>query len=500
MSGRVRVHLELRQGGARGALRVQREAELQFPSEGVKQLPMPLDFLCVEGSLPTACASGMTCRAGSCVDDKVERLADYVETPSSGACFNVAACFRGLNGNNTPAPREDDNFKRCVIRGNQVLHAVDVNVALIVNRTVVGNYGVCDALSGRCLVPLNQGPEGWQTLRDASGNAVAIGLPEAVCTGSEGMLGVVVSSSPNCATNTECQETPICVAADKQICPAPSWSGLSCSGPALPSDNPPSDHPYHWCGRVKADPATGPVVAGLWCCAEREPAQPNPLLIDDMSSGPLLKLEPEKGFASGAWFSASDDTNADLSPPPAPALFSYRAFDPAVVPAPGASPISHAACLRSDKGFSGYVAMEGFVFSLSMPDNKPAPLDVSHYTGIRFWAAAMPLQPGKLDVSRQLRVQFANVDTYDQPNSESTCLKEGKAETCDDFGKKIALPGDYSWASYTIKWDELEQQGYGQPFTDFKPNVYTTTFIVQGNTSRSLPFDFCVAQVEFTED
>src|SRR5450432_2505249 len=39
MRGVVQVHLELRQGGKDGAVRVQRDAELEIPSEGVKQLP-----------------------------------------------------------------------------------------------------------------------------------------------------------------------------------------------------------------------------------------------------------------------------------------------------------------------------------------------------------------------------------------------------------------------------------------------------------------------------
>ena len=506
-NGLLKVHLELRQGDVKGALRVQRDAELQIPSEGVKQLPMPLDFLCLEGSLRAACERGMTCRAGSCVDDQVEQLPDYVKTSSSGSCLDVLACFGGINSINAPVPQVDDSLKRCAIRGNQALGAVNVNVALIVNRTAVGNYGVCDATSARCLVPLDKGPEGWQTLTDSSGNAVAIGLPDAVCdtnTLSKSILGLVVSSSANCATKSEsiglCQETPICVpVADKRMCPD-AWSGVSCSGAA-----PPSDNPLDWCGRVNADPTTGPVVPGLWCCAERdpEPAPPNPHLIDDMSSGPLLKLQPGGEFLPGGWFSATDDTNAELSPPPVPALFSYRAFHPAVVPAAGAPAISHAACLRSEKGFTGYAAMEGFIFSLSTTDGQAVPFDVSGYSGIRFWAYSVPPKAGKLDLPTQIRVQFANVDTYTE-SAQSTCVRKDGRDQCNDFGKVITLPEDHSWAPYVIKWADLQQQpGWGTQFpAGFDPHVYTVLFLIRGGGPdiRNIPFDFCVAQIEFTED
>src|SRR5450755_2460978 len=96
--GPVHVHLELLQGKD-GPIQVQRDAEVQIPTEGVKQLPMLLDFLCLDATLPEACAAGTTCQAGTCVDDKSTGLTDYV-TPPSSACFNLANCFGAINGGN----------------------------------------------------------------------------------------------------------------------------------------------------------------------------------------------------------------------------------------------------------------------------------------------------------------------------------------------------------------------------------------------------------------
>lgn len=281
----AKVHLELRQGGAKGSVRVQRDAELQIPSEGVKQLAIPLDFLCLEANLHAACAPGTTCQAGSCVDDRVEQLADYVPTPSActseTCCFNVTSCFGSINGGNSTPPQEDINLG-CAIKGNTALDAVGVNVALIVNPTAVGNAGVCDATSGKCLIPLDHGPEGWTTLKDSNGVPVAIGLPEAVCAVPSNITGVVVSRSGQCGVKTAslptCSASPICVDADG-ICPE-GWSGSSCSGTTGPDGD-----PAGWCAQVQIDPIAGPVVPGLWCCGDSAPSLSNPLVIDDMSGG-----------------------------------------------------------------------------------------------------------------------------------------------------------------------------------------------------------------------
>jgi hypothetical protein len=295
-----------------------------------------------------------------------------------------------------------------------------------------------------------------------------------------------------------CPASAICVAAADRICPD-GWSGSSCSATATPADG-----PEGWCGQVQTDPTTGPVVPGLWCCAESNPVRSSTLLIDDMSSGPLVKLQPEKKGdvqdAPGGWYTFSDDGSAVISPPPFPALFSYRQIDPVVTPATGAAPISHAACLRSE-GFSGNVAGEGFIFQRTPPDYTNDSLDVSRYKGIRFWAYSAPPATGKLDLPTQISVDLINRDTNTE-SSESTCIKRGGRATCDNFRKLLTLPIDGKWAPYTVKWVELKQSGYGEEYNSFNTDVYNVNFSVlgPGSDSRSLPFDFCVAQIEFIQD
>jgi hypothetical protein len=525
--GVVKVHAELLQsmsGAANKAVRVQRDAELELPSAGVKQLPMALDFLCAEGSLPSKCPAGQTCEVGQCIDDKIAdsaKLADYVAVPAAD-CFDVRGCFSDLDGSNTTVPQVDvDEHHGCSVKTSQVGNAQDVNVALIVKTMKVGNYGVCDAASGRCFIPLAYGPSGWQTLTDSSQRPIAIGFPDAICAElSTGIAGVAITpTSPSCpprsASASLCPAPSTCVATGGIGCPSkfsgfscstgicpPDWSSSYCSGGSS-TEPAPASSSSRLCGALGRDPQTGPLVPGLWCCGDTDPPPgEDPLLIDDMSSGPFTKLKPPDGEHTGVWYSACDDINADISPPVNPALFSYRTIDPPATPAGGPT-ISHAACLRSDKGIAGYVALEGFNFFSKPPSIEAPAVDLSPYSGISFWANAAPGpivdETGAPLVPTSIRVNFPDSNT-DTEHPDSACVQGGRA-TCDQFGKVFTLTT--AWTKYFVRWDQLAQGGYGMPFANFnRKAVYSTGFLFlgPGEDSVSLPFDFCVAQIEFTQD
>jgi len=383
-------------------------------------------------------------------------------------------------------------------------------VALIVNTSAVGNYGVCDGASAKCLVPLDHGPTGWQTISDSNNVPVAIGLPEAVCRAvGKSVVGVAINrASTNCAANSAvagvCPKPDVCVRASGLDCPS-DWTSFSCGtapSPALARQD------YSYCGEVGTAPANGPVVPGLWCCNQSvhdDGMHPDPLLIDDMSSGPLIKLPvpADTEEVPGNWFTGGDDINAVLSPPVSPSLFTYRAIEPPETPPEGPT-ISHAACLRGAQGIKGYVALEGFNFFVAPPNYDPVTFDLTPYTGISFWAYA---EPGKIVddagnglVPTQIRVTFPNVDTFTE--NTSTCVTQAGRDQCDHFGKLLTLSKD--WVHYFVRCDELAQSGFGYRIpTGFnKTKVYATTFEFQGPgpTTRSLPFDFCVAHLEFTQN
>lgn len=183
------------------------------PPDGVKMLEMPLEYLCsvgagvLDGGM-ASCRDPGTCQGGLCgaSPDSVAgtALPDYV--PSGGACFNVGACFADVH---MWQPVFND-VPQCVIEAdasNSGLGNLDVNVALVVNRSLADNqYGFCDSDASLCLIPLDLDSTDTSPTRgtwfasvpDNTGS-VDIILPDAVCndSGNEGegkpLLGVVTA-------------------------------------------------------------------------------------------------------------------------------------------------------------------------------------------------------------------------------------------------------------------------------------------------------------------
>jgi len=470
---------------------------------------MPLNWLCSRDNRPVDCEPGMTCQAGQCKSSEITQpLADYVPLPTSPTCFDVLDCtLKGATWRASP-PNTDPATGRCFMDSNMVLDA-PMNVALSLNPGRVGNAGVCVASASapstnqadHCFVPLNQdeSPDGWQRATDADGQPI-IRLPDAVCEAFDrgAIKNVALTHKAGCSPKTiahpACDAAPACVSA-LGGCPSlfpPSWSGYSCSGGISPRDD--SDSGLGYCGISDNDPELGPVVRGHLCCTAGQPPSPDPLLIDDMSGGPLIKIAPAPGEFAGNWYTASDDTRSPLSPPQdANSLFVYRAIDP-VTPESGLT-ISRAACFTMREGFTGNYAEEGFSFFAKAA--AAVPLDVSPFTGITFWAMIRPL--GSEDPPRVL-VLFPNHDT--DTEHESPCL-EGRAgrSNCNAFGKRLdgLTP---TWQKFSVRWSELSQVvPFGMPFPSFDPHVYSVNFEALGpdGGGRAAPFDFCVSQIYFTE-
>ncbi|MGK4005724.1 hypothetical protein WMF31_24060 [Sorangium sp. So ce1036] len=171
----IRIQVAGRAGGARGAVRILREAVTKIPQDRVALLTMPLYFLC-DGSgrddgnggvVNRVCGEGQTCVAGRCAPSAVDAsaLPDYSAKAvygggsgfGGGDCFDVTACFDGA------APAGVD-AAACSIEADG-----EPNVAL---RTE--GDGICG--DDGCLVALDAGsPDGFQT-EDGR-----VRLPPAVC-------------------------------------------------------------------------------------------------------------------------------------------------------------------------------------------------------------------------------------------------------------------------------------------------------------------------------
>jgi hypothetical protein len=463
---------------------------------------MPLNWLCSEANLPEGCSPGKTCVAGACEDRTIanpSELAGYEEVEAT-SCFDTAGCFESITFPSVPK-----GSGQCGVSTAQAGSAVpNVNVALIVNTAAVGNYGVC-GLRDQCRIPLARGgSEGWKPLM-VNGESMGIGLPAEVCNqvGAtvEGVEIADTSTNDNCPVKSDnsplCAAESTCLGAD--VCPPEwpsSWKGYSCSAAQSPKAGESAER--CWAAGQEREPGPAP---GLWCCTGGQSARANddPLLIDDMTLGPQVRVVSADGSVAGFWWTDSDDPNASLLPGPSPPkLFTYREIEPPIVPEDGPT-IDRAACLKSE-GFNGYVAMLGFYFAEDLEKGSLAPFDVSAYTGVTFWAHTRPNDEWDGELELHFTDQNTDVDVPD-----STCNLHPEGGQCGDNWAKRGLTFTETWTRYHVAWDELEQEpdsSWGAKFELFdREHVYAAHFTVRGYGPDwpAPPFDFCVAHVYFTE-
>jgi hypothetical protein len=225
-------------------------------------------------------------------------------------------------------------------------------------------------------------------------------------------------------------------------------------------------------------------------------------LIDDMSLGPQIQVDPPEGAVAGFWFTASDDSNASLYPGYSEygtgELFTYREIDPPVTP-DGGPTIERAACVKSD-GFRGWTAMMGFNFAVNLRTSTPVSMDVSRYSGISFWARTFIPR-----TQQAISVQFPDGNTnVDDP--ESTCNQEPDEGVCGDNFARYGVVLERTWTQYFVRWDELTQDPavYGSARFEAldQEKVGIVAFMVKGSGPNldAPPFDFCVSHIYFTED
>jgi hypothetical protein len=180
-----------------GTLRFLREAVTTVPSDHLAMLRMPVEWLCdgmvVDGASPTSsCPQGQTCVAGACTMSTLNSAAlptfDAAQvfggsaTPGiGGTCLDTVACFAGGYRAIPDAS--------CTIPAPPA--GKGTNVALV---TPPGGDGICGP--DACLIPLDQGDEGWQV---AGGR---LQLPTAACAKVSSGKALSIAVTTTCATKT----------------------------------------------------------------------------------------------------------------------------------------------------------------------------------------------------------------------------------------------------------------------------------------------------------
>ena len=215
---------------------------------------------------------------------------------------------------------------------------------------------------------------------------------------------------------------------------------------------------------VKADPAQGGPCAA--------PAAPSDVaLVDDFEDGDAAAF---KAFQrEGWWFAAADGTEG------AKLLPERGTFRPERLPVGEGS---------RDNLFAAHLAADGqkdwgAVFGVTLRWHDKGircPLNASTFAGVRFRAKG----PGTV------RVAFGVPET-EPADGGGTC----SSGCYDVHGKVVYLSG--RWEDYLVRWDRLEQQGWGTEARFDPARVVTMQLAVK---PQDLPIDFWIDDVAFVTE
>jgi hypothetical protein len=193
------------------------------------------------------------------------------------------------------------------------------------------------------------------------------------------------------------------------------------------------------------------------------------------------------------WYTFTSDVPTSVDPNHNSPFFFMTVNSP-----PGVAS-TRAACLNSP-GFIGYYAGEGFNFAIK--GATPTTFDTRLYTGVKFWAVAIPAAAWPT-----IKIDFPD-DQTSGVIATSTCnidLGAGQPGMCDDDFADQAEPLSATWVQITILFSSLFQGGYGGIAGTFASwdaaHVYGMNFQVNGSqpdAGRNPPFGFCIADIEFT--
>ncbi len=218
-------------------------------------------------------------------------------------------------------------------------------------------------------------------------------------------------------------------------------------------------------------PPTGaPVKAASGPCGDKAPAS-DTALVDDFEDGDHAAF---KGFQrEGWWFSAADATDGAK-------LFPDRgAFRPERLPVAEASRDNLFAAHLKAEGQKDWGAIWGVSLRWESKGIR-CPLNVSAFAGLRFRAKG----PGTL------RLAFGIPET-EPPDAGGTCTSG-----CYDVHGKVFYLTDH-WDDYLVRWDRLEQQGWGAQARFDPARVVSMGFSVK---PQDLPADFWIDDVAFVND
>jgi hypothetical protein len=214
--------------------------------------------------------------------------------------------------------------------------------------------------------------------------------------------------------------------------------------------------------------------------------------VDDQSGAAgqisLTAVALPDGATRGSWFTYGADavSGAALSPAPGQA-FEFTTFD--------GGPFPRGACVSSAAS-GGAFAGEGFNLATVTSDAAPAPiatpLNLSAFTGFTFWAISSQ--------TMFIRVRVPDDQTFGADPS-ALCHDPDAGGACDDDFADDFVPLGTGWTQILVNFLNLSQNSFGAPFSALDvQNVFGVKFEIEGVPEAGIaPFQFCVAQIAFTQ-
>jgi hypothetical protein len=192
-------------------------------------------------------------------------------------------------------------------------------------------------------------------------------------------------------------------------------------------------------------------------------------VIDDMEDkdGAIANAQGRQGF----WYTYNDKTPGSMQTPEAGSAFTMVAL---AKPRTG----SMFAANMTGSGFNVYGA--GMGFDLNAVSMKKSAYDASMFTGISFYAMA-----------GAGGTQSVRINVLDK----NTAPEGGVCTKCDDhFGTNITLTEE--WQQFTLKFNELKQQNFGDPQPAVTPSAL---YAIQIQVGTKVTFDVWIDDVAFVK-
>lgn len=229
-------------------------------------------------------------------------------------------------------------------------------------------------------------------------------------------------------------------------------------------------------GAVIATPQETPLLADSGVAsAPTGPCTPAPkptdvALLDDFEDGDghLFKAFERDGW----WFAAGDPTDGAKIYPP------NNHFQPDRLPPPESSKDNLFAAHFKAEGQKDWGATWGVALQWESK-GLHCPLNASGFAGVRLRARG----PGTV------RVSFAMPETL--PTEQGGTCTTG----CYDFHGKLVYLSD-GWTDYLVRWDALEQGGWGAQARFDPSRLLRLAFSVN---SKDVPIDFWVDDIAFVD-